>query len=359
MLDLQTFSPDSLDSSLVILIGVKENAGQLAGEIGPIGRDVTANVSFYDNLEVPTSLPDASLSCARFGSLIPGATDSLVPTGFPLMSSGVLRLVNVQAGSTPIGIDTWVYGFHGQAVGRYGGSSSAKYLVVEPDGIPTPTPATTPTPGPTGSATPQPTATEPGQAPTPTPGGLTPTPGAPTPTGGATPTPQGSATPSPSSTPAPSVTPTAAPTGSPTPAGQSCTTVSATLTLDFDTGGGTTIVNGIEVELKYPQTLDVPGFGSDATVLSSVTNLTGVSDGVFSAADSDTNQDGMDDLISVGLVRISLTNTLPPGSYARVKLSCREGATVPSASAFTCTPDVTDVNGLSVTATCSVAVSTP
>jgi hypothetical protein len=195
-----------------------------------------------------------------------------------------------------------------------------------------PSPTPTPTPH-----MPQPTPTEPGQAPTPTP--------------------QASATPPPSSTPAP--TPTGAPTASPTPAGQSCTTVSATLTLDFDTGGGTTIVNGIEAELKYPQTLDVPGFGSDATVLGSVANLTGVSDGVFSAADSDANQDGMDDLISVGLVRISLTNSLPPGSYARVKLSCREGATVPNASAFTCTPDVTDVNGLPVTATCSVSVSTP
>jgi len=134
-LDLQTFNPETLDNSIVVLIGVKENAGKLAGEVGPVTSNITANANFVDNTEVSTSLPDVKFSCALFSSLIPGATN-LIPSTVSVLSSGIYRMTNIQNGSKPVGgsasggNDTFVYGVHGQAVGQFGGSSNAKYSVL-------------------------------------------------------------------------------------------------------------------------------------------------------------------------------------------------------------------------------------
>ena len=84
---------------------------------------------YYDNLEIPTSLPEASITCAEFTSLIPGP-GALIPDTVSVLSSGMLRLDRF----TPaIGGDTgrFVYGLHGQAVGSFGGSSNMKYQVAE------------------------------------------------------------------------------------------------------------------------------------------------------------------------------------------------------------------------------------
>ena len=134
-LDIQTFNPETLDNSIVVLIGVKELAGKLAGEVGPVTSSITANANFVDNTEVSTSLPDVKFSCALFSSLIPGA-DNLIPDTVSVLSSGIYRLTNIQNGSKPVGgsasggNDTFVYGIHGQAVGQFGGSSNAKYSVL-------------------------------------------------------------------------------------------------------------------------------------------------------------------------------------------------------------------------------------
>ena len=98
-------------------------------EVGPNTANTRADLVYYDNLEIPTSLPNVTIKCAKFTTTIPGA-DSLIPSTISLLSSGILRLDNF---SPAIGADTgrFVYGLHGQAVGQFGGSSNMKYKVTE------------------------------------------------------------------------------------------------------------------------------------------------------------------------------------------------------------------------------------
>jgi len=350
-LALQTFNPETIEESIVILIGLKENAGTLAGEVGPIGSNVDANVSFFDNIETRTSLPDTSIPCTLFSSAVPADSGSLVPGTVTLDSSGVVQLTNIKVGTTPVGDsdgedgnDTWVYGFHGQSVSMYAAASSGKYPVLGDVVIPTPTP--TRTPAPTG----QPTAT-----PTPAPSGAPPTPTpvtSPTPTPAPTITTGPTATPTPTVTAAPTVVPTAtaAPTPTPTPAGATCSQVDVTVAVNFSAVDFSD-VSGITVGLGYPQSLSIPGFGNQPTVLERVTNLTGVQGGLFSVGDDDTQN-----LLNIGLV--SLSSSIPPGSFARVRFDCANGATVPGATAFTCAVDAATFEGNQVSPTqCVISVA--
>lgn len=75
-LSVQTFNPESIENSVVILVSLKEKSGTLPGEIGPVGVPVTANVSFFDNIETRTSLPDTSIPCALYTSTVPADTGS-------------------------------------------------------------------------------------------------------------------------------------------------------------------------------------------------------------------------------------------------------------------------------------------
>jgi len=125
---IQTFNPETLDDSSVVLLSLREQSGSGSTapfEIGPNSANIRADLVFYDNLEIPTSLPEADISCAVFTSLIPGE-DSLIPDTVSLLSSGFLRLDRFTPG---IGGDTgrFIYGIHGQAVGNFGGSSNIKY----------------------------------------------------------------------------------------------------------------------------------------------------------------------------------------------------------------------------------------
>jgi hypothetical protein len=127
---IQSFNPEDLDDSTVVLLSLKEQSGSgstASVEVGPNTSNTRADLVFYDNLEIPTSLPEATIKCAKFTSLIPGE-GALIPPTISLLSSGVLRLDNF----TPaIGGDTgrFIYGIHGQAVGNFGGSSNMKYKV--------------------------------------------------------------------------------------------------------------------------------------------------------------------------------------------------------------------------------------
>jgi hypothetical protein len=127
---IQTFNPEDLDDSTVVLLSLKEQSGSggtAPHEIGPNTTNTRADLVYYDNLEIPTSLPEATLRCAEFTSLIPGE-GSLIPDTISLLSSGILRLDRF----TPaIGGTTgrFIYGIHGQAVGNFGGSSNMKYKV--------------------------------------------------------------------------------------------------------------------------------------------------------------------------------------------------------------------------------------
>ena len=218
--DLSFFQPDSLTMSQVILLTIVEGFGDFAGEVGPPqGRIIVgARSRVYDNEEAALSLPDVTLGCALFGSLIP-TPGGLVPETLMPASSGIFRLSSPRfvANDTPItGDEIWLYGVHCQQVGPFGTGARGTYLNpidIAPTAtatlVPTPslTPAATPTlpvatPSPSGSPTPSPTAT----------GAATATPGAST-----TPSPTPSAIPT--STASPTVTPTPVPTVSPTPTG--------------------------------------------------------------------------------------------------------------------------------------------
>lgn len=364
-LSIQTFNPESIDDSIVILVSLKEKTGTLPGEIGPVGVPVTASVSFFDNIETRTSLPDTSIPCTLFSSAVPADTGSLVPGTVSLTSSGFLELTNIYAGSTPVGDadgndgnDTWVYGFHGQSVAAYAAGSSAKYPVLGEIVLPTPTPAMTATAKPTAtptakpSATPTPTATPaptcsgaPGSCPTPTP-----TPAAtaaptatPTPTAGPTVT----AAPTATATVAPTATPTATPTP---PAGVTCTQADVTVAVNFSAQDFPDVA-GVTVGLQYPTSLSIPGFGNDPSVLARVTNLTSVQGGLFSVGDQDANS-----LLNIGL--ISISSAIPPGPFARVRFDCAQGSTLPASGAFTCTIDASTSGGNTVSPTqCAITVA--
>lgn len=129
---IQTFNPEDLDDSTVVMLALQEKNGSgstASYEVGPYAPAVggiRADLVYYDNLEIPTSLPEASFRCATFTSVIPAAEGSLIPDTISLLSSGILRLDNF----TPaIGGDTgrFLYGIHGQAVANFGGSSNMKY----------------------------------------------------------------------------------------------------------------------------------------------------------------------------------------------------------------------------------------
>ena len=125
---IQTFNPETLDDSVVVLLSLKEKSGSgstAAYEVGPNTANTRIDLVYYDNLEIPTSLPEAVVNCAEFTTVIPGV-GALIPDTISLLSSGILRLDNF----TPaIGGETgrFIYGIHGQAVGNFGGSSNMKY----------------------------------------------------------------------------------------------------------------------------------------------------------------------------------------------------------------------------------------
>ena len=130
---LQTFNPEDLGDSEVVLLALRERGGygdtaeQEVGPYNPLVGGISADLIFYDNLEIPTSLPSVTFKCAEFTSLIPGE-ESLIPDTISLLSAGILRLNNLSPALVPGTNDRiFAYGIHGQAVGQYGGSSNLKY----------------------------------------------------------------------------------------------------------------------------------------------------------------------------------------------------------------------------------------
>jgi hypothetical protein len=151
---LQTYNPLDLTDSEVFFIGVAFPAGnaQFAeSEIGPIpaaltnGSAICCNAQYYDNLESFVSLPDVCLTCSMSAKVSDNEplSDIDLPTIIPrsviASTSGIVRLSNCVVGSdegdVPIGdttvngidLTTFVFGFHGMAVGPYGTSTMGKY----------------------------------------------------------------------------------------------------------------------------------------------------------------------------------------------------------------------------------------
>ncbi len=120
-INAETFAPETLDAATVYAISLKERAGEsqgFAGEVGPIKGQVHAAASYFDTLEIRTSLPDLVFGCAaaldllQYLSPLQGAT------------AGVLRLTDLRiedgGSESPIGGDTGVYGIVAQALGPFG-----------------------------------------------------------------------------------------------------------------------------------------------------------------------------------------------------------------------------------------------
>lgn len=227
-LDFPFFQPDSLQDSSLILLSIIEELGDFPNEAGPAQGvvEVEARARACDNQEACLSLPDVTIGCALFSTLIP-SRGGIIPETLMPGSGGFLRLssprfVNVED-PVVVGGRTWIYGWHGEQLGPYGTQSRGTYgnPVAEPSATPTSssTPSATPTlPQATPSTTPEASLT-PSLSPTPGGSGSPPTstPSAsPTATQAApTPSPTGAATPTASPTPVLTLTP--APTGSPAP----------------------------------------------------------------------------------------------------------------------------------------------
>jgi len=128
---LQTLSPKSVDASLAVFAWMGIAANRTAV---PIDENATFYDTYYDNLEIATSLPDVSIDCVAFRSLTGGESplipDYVTPEGLLLpsyvvpASSGFLSLAPTPA-TGRLG-DRYLFSFIGQAVGGFGASSHAK-----------------------------------------------------------------------------------------------------------------------------------------------------------------------------------------------------------------------------------------
>jgi len=132
-IDVQTFRPDSLNLSAVVLLNLEEKAGwgpTQGVEVGPNSSTLRSDLTYYDNTETATSLPGVSIGCAEFASLIPGADGSIIPGSFSGLTAGILRMSGFEPNG--IGGDTgqFLYVVYGQAVGQFGAGSNGKYRIL-------------------------------------------------------------------------------------------------------------------------------------------------------------------------------------------------------------------------------------
>ena len=132
---------------------------------------------------------------------------------------------------------------------------------------------------------------------------------------------------------------------------QYCGCSKAVATVGTSYGGSASAVSTL---LGYPDTQrDIPGFGSQASVIARVADLTGVVGGTFSYGDTDTNANTLDDQLAVGL--ISLSQSVPSGPFATVTFDCKAGQAPATAADFACTLDASDSQGSAVPGTCAVS----
>lgn len=169
-----------------------------------------------------------------------------------------------------------------------------------------------------------------------------------------TPTPGPSATPGPGASPGETPTPDPNATATPITGPSSCTTVTVVASASFDATNFPD-VSGLTIETTYPpDRVSIPGFGGEASVADRVTNLSGVTGGLFNVADQDDPGQGPI-AIRVGLVAIP--GPIPPGAFAAIRFDCVGGSAPPTPNDFTCAIDASTLLGAAVDATCSLAVT--
>jgi hypothetical protein len=152
---VQTFDPTSLEDSSVIFIGVAINRGNgsfAQSEIGPIplthssGNAAVCNAEYCDNKENCTSINDLALRCATFLKIADNEAltgldlDPIIPSFVAADTAGFVRLTNCTVGGSsgdtgiangagPDDLDSFIFAFHGMAVGPFGTAVSVKYTL--------------------------------------------------------------------------------------------------------------------------------------------------------------------------------------------------------------------------------------
>jgi len=145
---IQSFNPQGLGDSTVITLTIEEAAGNgrfAEDELGPIradlpdGNHVCCNVTFTDNLEITTSLPDLCLECVGFNPIsdlqaVAGGDASIIPPNTTIDSPGFVRLSNCEVldvdglvGEFSSDVAQFLFAVHGQAIGPFGAAIHGKY----------------------------------------------------------------------------------------------------------------------------------------------------------------------------------------------------------------------------------------
>lgn len=146
---IQSFNPQSLGDSVVIVLTAQETSGNgrfIEDEIGPIrdqlpdGNHVCCNVTYTDNLEITTSLPDLCLECVGFNPIsdlqaIAGGDASIIPPNTTISAPGFVRLSNCESLDgdglvSPLAdaeFPQFLFAIHGQAIGPFGLGLHGKY----------------------------------------------------------------------------------------------------------------------------------------------------------------------------------------------------------------------------------------
>lgn len=322
---VQTFAPDDLDFSVLVLLGLREGAGtqRFSGELGPL-QDIRANASVITSFGRSRKLMDVAFSGALF---VPFDETGLSLRGGVVPSSALLSLSNLSAGGRPVSRDpgdgnSRVFGLLGQSIGAFGTSTRLRTRGAIPrQGVvpaprptetprrATPLPGVTPTP-PLGTATPDPLVT-PVTAPT----------GTTTPPPTATPI-----LPPPTATPVWLATPSPSPTPSPTETGQPSYSCPANRRV-FDVRVVASVpMGGAEVRLDYPPSLSIPGSAQAASVQDRLSWKMLPAGAVHAANDQD------------GTLRVGFVDVGEPGArevILRISFDC-VGGSVPVRDVPTC-----------------------
>lgn len=146
---IQSFNPQSLGDSAVIVMTAQETSGNgrfIDDEIGPIrsdlpdGNHVCCNVTYTDNLEITTSLPDLCLKCVGFNPIsdlqaVAGGDPSIIPPNTTIDAPGFVRLTNCEsldadglvAPLSDAEFPQFLFVVHGQAIGPFGAGIHGKY----------------------------------------------------------------------------------------------------------------------------------------------------------------------------------------------------------------------------------------
>ena len=109
---------------------------------------------------------------------------------------------------------------------------------------------------------------------------------------------------------------------------------------------------GVVTRVGFPPTLRLPVEKGSASVAARTERLGPTQGGLFDAIVRDSDGDGRQDRVNVGLV----TSGIPAGDFVRIRFECTQGAAPPAPGDFSCVAEVSD-GSLPVDATCSVEVA--